>query len=277
VAALAYRLGGRRPALIATAVFVVSLPLVAWQREARGYTLGMLFVAAAALGYLRLRETGTTLAGMSFVFLTELAGYTLIFSWWVFLAEASLLVLLRRSVAKRSRAALWLAVSAALALALPLALIATSRGAGQLSWLRRPGALGLLSGLRLVAGGDSGAVVLRYTVAGIALTGLSVVIWAAAGSRSAGAAPAAADGSERPLVVLCIAWIVAPIAGAWLVSVLWHPVFLDRYFLISLPAAAVLTAAGLERLWRRWPLGGIGAAGALLALHAVLLSSLYGP
>ncbi|MBV8890551.1 MAG: hypothetical protein JO266_00995, partial [Acidobacteria bacterium] len=63
-------------------------------------------------------------------------------------------------------------------------------------------------------------------------------------------------------------WLLLPILTVFIVSQ-WKPCFLARYFIFTLPAMAVLAAAGIARLRSRWLMGGALLLFALWALPPV--------
>ncbi|MGH9296648.1 MAG: hypothetical protein ACRDZP_01565 [Acidimicrobiales bacterium] len=75
-------------------------------------------------------------------------------------------------------------------------------------------------------------------------------------------------------VVLASLWLLVPPVAAFVVSqVATAHLYLDRYFIICLPAAAVLLALGLDRLKGLWL--GTGAVLVLVGLRASVIPSTY--
>ncbi|HEV2360710.1 MAG TPA: hypothetical protein VGS21_03305, partial [Acidimicrobiales bacterium] len=76
-------------------------------------------------------------------------------------------------------------------------------------------------------------------------------------------------------VATLLGWIVVPVLGQVAVSVAIHPMFQYRYFVLALPAAAILSAIGLERFrgYGRWPYA--ASLVAVLVVHALFVALFY--
>ncbi|HLN06236.1 MAG TPA: glycosyltransferase family 39 protein [Acidimicrobiales bacterium] len=285
VAALGHRIRGARVGLVAAALFTISLPLVTWQQVARGYTPGMFLATASVLAWLLLLERPDFTRAVGYVFLTTLAGYTLLFCWWLVVAEAVAMLIaerLRRRVTPTSpvlhaggaaQRRVLAAMGTALVCGLPLAAIATRKGFVQLSWLRRPSIGDLGGAFVMLASGLNGA---RGTIlaVGVVLAVGTGVCWLAS---LGGVRDARADAPQRIEVLLCAFWMILPPLGAFVGSWVSHPVYQDRYFEMCLPAAAVLTAVGLDRMRRLGTRFALVAVTTLVLLHAVVLAHGYPP
>ena len=135
VALLALRLFDRRVALAAGVLTAVSLPLVFWGQDARGYALMVALVAGSFAAFAALVETDARprRAWIAYVVLTTLA---------VYVSFVAIFAVLAQLVALTWRRHAWRRVASALAVCalcwIPLAVLAASRGGGQLFWIPRP-------------------------------------------------------------------------------------------------------------------------------------------
>jgi hypothetical protein len=77
--------------------------------------------------------------------------------------------------------------------------------------------------------------------------------------------------------MLLALWLIVPFAGAYTISVLWTPVLITRYLLISLPAAYLLLARSLTQLplRPRVQVGLVTVATGLLVSHLLFSMDYY--
>jgi hypothetical protein len=172
-------------------------------------------------------------------------------------------------VARRRRA--WPRVGSALAVAvlawIPLAVLAATRGSGQLFWVPRPTLRADKQVLDAIAssGLEPSFHRLWATTAGLCLAGLLLLALGLTGRRRG---PDWGRG-------LLLSWLLVPVALAWLESTFGQPIFLPRNLLPVLPAAALLLALALTdpRVPRvaSWSLLAV-----LLVLRAAPLAAGYG-
>jgi mannosyltransferase len=252
-AELGRRLFDERVGLAAGVLTAVSLPLVFWGQDARGYALMTMLVAASFLCLVLLDQDqpprwaiwgyGLTLALALYV------GFTVIL-----VVPAQLILFRRRRVI--------VALGAVALTCVPLLVLALERGSGQLFWV--PGtdwaaleqtarwltSAGMPPNFHLTA---TGTVLLLIT--GAALLGAVVL--------TARDAPVAA------------AWLVLPAGLALLLSLAGEPVELTRATVMLLPAVALLLAVLL--LHPRVPsVAAWSAIAVLVALRALQLGPSYG-
>ena len=229
-AELGRRLGGARVGLFAGLLVAISPAMSRYAQEARQYTLvSGLAVLATLLLVLALRERRTfTWYGVTIALLGLLHLFTLL------LVPAHLAtVLLRRD---RRLLLRWAsATSAALAPCAVLAAVALPQS-GQVGWIDPPDAVAVTRMLDDLAG----------TPAFFALCVVLMLL-----GRNAALWRTAAPWTVLPPLIL-------------LVASLWDPFYVFRYVLFCVPAVALLTAAGLDRL--RW------SAGVPVLLTAALLA-----
>lgn len=249
----------RRVALFAGVLTAVSLPLVFWGQNARGYAAMMALVAGSFAAFAELVD-GPSRRGpwIAYVACTALAMYASYVA--IFALPAQLLALVWRRPAWR-RALGAMAVSAVCWI--PLAVLALTRGGGQLFWIARPS----LSGekqviLTLTSAGFEpnfrptpvAGVLAVVTVALIVLA----VVWL--GRRDA------------PWVIrLALCWLIVPLVLMWLESLVGQPIFTARNLLVSLPAVALVVSWVIAQSRFAWV-----ALVVLVALRAVALVPSYG-
>jgi mannosyltransferase len=257
-AQLGRRLFDWRAGLAAGVVAAVSLPLVFWGQDARGYTLMLMFIVASFLALARLIDGGRGgWAALAYGACLALAIYMSFVA--VLVVPAQLLVLLWRRERARSVIA---AVAAAGVACAPIAVLAAERGSGQLFWVPAPDLKRLDEMLRWLTSAGmppnfhrtaTGTVLLVVTLlllAGCALVVLRKPTWQTG---------------------LVLAWLVVPIGLILVESLAGQPVALARTSLVALPAVALLLAWGLSasRL-------GLAALGMLVVLRALQLAPSYG-
>ena len=283
VAELGRRVRNVRVGLLGAAFFAVSLPFVAWQQIARAYTLGIFLISLAVLCWLSLARHPKISNAICYVLLTTIASYCLLMNWWVMIAEAlwclALFVSRRERPAERTRN-LWLGTSLGVGILCNLGLIeiVTRRGFVQLVPARNHVSLAAAAHTILVL--TSSADGLRqpsWVILGGVLALVTASLWAWSLWRETADArrPDRWQNGRTSSIWLLAAWLVVPVLVAAVSSVVLHPIFKPRYFIISLPAAALLTACGLERLARRGVLIYTAGVSLLLAAHLAFLSRLY--
>lgn len=260
VGLLALRRFDRRVALVAGLFTAVSLPFVFWGQDARGYAPMMALVAGSFAAFAEVvespRRRGPWIAYVACTALSVYASYVAILA-----LPAQLLVLAWR----RDRA--WRRVAGAMAICavcwIPLAVLAATRGSGQLFWIPRPNVT------------TEKQVILALTSAGFEPN--FHPIWATGGLAVLTVAlilVAAVRGLRRDApfgVVLALSWLVVPVLLMWLESLVGQPIFTPRNLLVSLPAVALLLGWLVTQSRLAWP-----ALAVVLALRAVALAPSYG-
>lgn len=241
--ALATLLVNNRCGLISAALTATTLPMIYWSHQVRGYTLVVALLTASAVAIvIAMRDGGRVafvVAGVLSVLscYTELLGTVVVFVQFMTLAVTPFFRLRWRQ---------WLATGIGVVLALiPLLLIARSRGSQQLFWLGAPTqvqmheAIGFLASARMNGNVTSlTKLLLRLTedlVFAAVVFGVFKSVWIK---------------STAPLRVVALGWfwLSVPIALAYSVSIHITPVFLDRYFLICLPALTLLLGYALNAI-----------------------------
>jgi mannosyltransferase len=260
VSLLALRLFDRRVAVSAGLLTAVSLPLVFWGQDARGYAPMVALVAGSFAAFAALvdgdsRPGPSRRAWIAYVALTALGVYASFVA--VFAVPAQLVVLAWRREAWRRVAS---ALVACAVCWVPLAVLAASRGSSQLSWIARPGLkIGKQVILALTSAGFEPNF--RPTWAAGALAVVTVILVLVAVVR-------------RPLpwgARLGLAWLIVPGGLMWLWSLIGQPLFTPRNVLVSLPAVALLLGWLLARARIGWVVLGV-----VLVLRVVALAPSYG-
>jgi hypothetical protein len=268
VGLIGLRLFDRRVALAAGSLMAVSLSLVYWGQDARGYALMVALIAASFLAYLALLDgRAGWRAWIAYVLLTTAAVYAGLEA--VLVVPAQLVALLWYR--DRLRPVLS-AVAVAALCCVPLAVLAANRGSGQLFWVPRPS---LRIAKQVLQALTSSALQPRfYTSTSTALVLLTVLI-AGAGAWKLGRLLRAdrRPAAWRPALVL--SWLLVPVLLALFESAVGQSIFQARYVLVSLPAVALLLAWTLvdRRLPRLFTLATLAA---LIALRALQLAPAYG-
>jgi mannosyltransferase len=268
VALLGLRLFDRRVALCAGLLAAVSLPLVFWGQNARGYAPMMALVAGSFVAFAALiedppargwggwagRQSGWWIAYVACTALSAYASFVAIFA-----VAAQLVVLAWRRQA-------WRPVIGALAVCvlswIPLAVLALERGSSQLSWIPQPS---FKTERQVIQALASAGFEPNFRPTFVA-TGLSIL--------TVGLLLAAAVRIVRQMRwegLLGLAWLVVPLVLMWLWSLVGQSVFTPRNLLVALPAVALLLGWVITQSRFVWP-----ALVVLIALRAVALVPSYG-
>ena len=257
VSLLGMRLFDRRVGLAAGLLSAVSLPLVFWGQDARGYAAMVALVAGSFAAFAALVESGSRRAWIAYVVLTTLA---------VYMSFLAILAVPAQLVALAWRRHAWRRVAAALGVCavcwIPLAVLAVSRGSNQLFWIPRPSLT------------TEKQVMLALTSAGFepnfqpswaagALAIVTVALLLIAFVRIARAPDWGA--------LLAVSWLVVPVILMWLESLVGQSIFTARNLLVSLPAVALVLAWLLARTRVGWV-----ALAVVLGLRVVALTPTYG-
>jgi mannosyltransferase len=252
VAVLGARLFDTATGVVAALLMAVDAFFVEYAQTARFYSLVLLLVVVSSYCFVVELERPSRWSWAGYVLGSSLAVYAHYFAVYVLTAQLLTLLVLRRRAALTGR---WIAAALAIAaLCVPEAVFAKRKGPGGIEWIPDPRWHDLLDLPKGLAGGS--AVVGWCFVA--------VGIFALVRARRQPAA-------WRPWFLA--AWVAVPVALAFAASYV-QPMFLTRYLIVSLPAFALLAAAGMMRLPGR-AAGALALAG-LVALSAVKLSDWYG-
>lgn len=246
---------GRRiydPATGALAALLLALNAfhLRYSQEARAYSLEILLVTAATLLLLRAVEQRTQGAWTKYAVCAAAAVYAHVLAGLVVVAHALWLLGRRR---KLDLGHVRHAFSLFVALIFAAMVCAVHAGTASVQWVAPLSTASVESFFVLIAGNG---VAVCYVAAGLWIAGLIASVTGRA-PRDAG---------------IIWAWLLAPIAMAAAVS-LAHPVFIPRYLVFCVPAAALATAAGVRALGRRPVM--LAAAVLVVALTAARAPSAY--
>jgi mannosyltransferase len=265
---LALRLFGRRAAVWAGVLSALSLSLVYWGQDARGYAPMVALAAASFLSFVALLEPD---AGRR-----SWIAYVVVSTAAVYCGLEAVLVIPAQLVVLAWRRERWRPVVSATVVVIlcciPLAILAAGRGSAQLFWVPPPSLRVLHQVVQALA--SSGLQPSFYTSTGTALLILTLVLLAAGVVR---AARLALSGGTRATwgALLTISWLLVPATLAAVESAVGQSIFQPRYLIVSLPAVSLLLAWTLadRRLPRRLTLA---VAVALIVLRALQLVPAYG-
>lgn len=265
---LASRLGGRVVGLYATLLFVVSEPLVFWQQNARDYAFVVLFSVASSLAAVVGIQKESVWSLVAWAVILAVGCYT--HPEMLLLVVPQELILLVWSHSARVRGTvIVLTVLGALA-SLPALLDAVHSSVYQTTPLLPPGvnsATEIATFLASAAGTGAPVTAVDHALLGVTF----VLVVVGVGMLGSDLVDRGCAGSNLGLG-LGLAWLVLPPIASWLVSESGHPDFLDRYLILSLPAAAVVMALVLDRLGPR-TLGLFGLAYLTIFRFGVLAPS----
>jgi mannosyltransferase len=248
--AVGRRLFGTSAGLFAAAMLAVNAYHVRYSQETRGYALLAFFCVAGTWAFVRAVERPTWRNWALYGALMTAGAYTHFFAGLVMAAHyISLLALPRMHWPLR-----WLLITASVVFAsvVPLFLFIAFRDSGQIAWIPRPGWAQIYFCLFDMAGptGLHRLGHIRSFPANILLRLyllVSAITFIAAGTtfRRMGRS------GESWHSALIISWTLVPVLVALAIS-LKKPLFLTRYFIVSLPAWVLLAGMGLSRLRRAW-------------------------
>jgi mannosyltransferase len=274
VVILAVRLFDRRVALISGLLTAVSLPLVYWGQNARGYAPMVAFTVAAFLSLVVLVDAEATrgarrLAWIGYVVFTVLAIYSSFVA--VLVVPAQLVTVLWYRRAARPLAAALVAIAAC---CVPLVALAFRRGSGQLFWLPRP----TLTGEKEVFQALTGAGLqpnFHPTITTTVFLVATLVLLLGIAAMIIGRVLRGPREKASWAQALVLTWLVFPVAFAWIESYFGQPILLPRNLLACAPAVAILLALGLTHARVPRPLA-LAVLMAILALRVLQLAPSYG-
>jgi len=212
--------------LIASALLAFNAWEIRYAQEARSYTLMVLLCILSSLSFMRYLESSSRRDRRLYIALSTLAVYAHFYSGLLFAAHWFWLRLRdRQQAASELRHTFsWIAVLSA-----PVAIFIAATGAGPLNWVQRPGLTVLWKFVLDICGNGGPLLVPAYVI--LCLVALLV----------------GRDTAQMWSIRFVALWIAVPIAIILLVSIA-RPLFVPRYFFLSLPALSLLAAVGLARL-----------------------------
>lgn len=246
VATIALRLFDRRAAFACGLLTAVSLPLVFWAQNARGYALMVAFVCGAFLVFVALARSGPAAPErpvrlwVAYVILMALATYSSFVAVLVIPVQALALLPAGRRDRLRPFA---LAVVSVAVLCTPLIVLAVHRGSSQLFWVTRPTHMLEVQVLQsLTSAGLQPSFHRTATTTSLLILTILVLIGVTAGFVRSWRVGTASWGEG-----LAIAWLVVPVAIAFVYSFIGQPVFVPRNLLMAVPPVGLLLGAALTR------------------------------
>ena len=252
VYAIGVRLFGTSAGLLAALLVATNVFFLHYAQEARGYALVTFLTAIAT--YLFLLELGhpRSWTRVGYVASATLAFYTHFFAVWVLLIHALTLAAARRQQALRAP---WLASYAAIAaLIAPMVLVAVTLDDDLIGWIPKPEAMAIPATFAQLAGDSYLHLAVVVAVSVISLR------WTIGSPLAFG-------------IAFTASWAVIPVVGTFAVSDV-KPIFLARYFVVCIPAVALLAAGAITSL--RPASAAIAAAVILVALSGPELRTWYG-
>jgi mannosyltransferase len=262
VSLLGVRVFDRRVALAGGLLTAVSLPLVFWGQDARGYAAMVALVAGSFVAFAAIvdkpRRRGPWIAYIVVTTLSVYASYVAIFA-----LPAQMAALAWRRTGWRQVLG---AMAASAVCWIPLAVLALSRGSGQLFWIGRPNfklerqVIGALTS----AGFEPN---FRPTVVSTPLAIVTLALLVFVASRIV---------RRREWgPVMALSWLVVPVGLMLIWSFVGQPTFTPRNLLVSLPAVALLLGWVIMNS-RVSPVVAWFAVAVLIALRAIALAPSYG-
>lgn len=255
VGRLGTRLFGQRVGVIAGILTATNATVVEWSQQTRTYGLALLAAVVVTVLFVRAAESDDRRAWIAYGLAGALGVYAHFFVGFVIAAHA--VALPRLTPFRRRRlVTAWGIVALAVAPSLPFILIG---GRGGADWIQATSLHGLLQGLGALDGGNLLAL-------GAAAVGAVILLaFPPVDLRSRPGTPSWAG-------ALLVAWALAPLVGALVVSLL-KPVLVGRYLIVSTPAIALLGAIALACIRPR--VVAAGAAAGLLGVSGVQISRWY--
>jgi len=213
-----------RAGLIAALLFAASPFAIAYAQEARGYSLVTLLLTIATWALVRAARTQEARWWMLWTIAMGASVYVHLFVVFVLLAHIIYLYRSRVSVEEiRKRLAIIALIW------LPMIAFVTIRKAGQLHWVPKLTAKGVIDALSELSGGGDLALMI-----GVLVILAAVLMWRKGQSED---------------VVLVWLWLVIPI-GLIVVISIFRPLLVPRFLILELPALMLVAAFALAEMPR---------------------------
>jgi mannosyltransferase len=259
VSAIGLRLFDRRTAVVGAVLTAVTLSVVYWNQNARGYAPMLAFSCAGMLAFVALADPPVSEPGegagagtgrrawlpvLGYVAAMTLAMYCSFVA--VLMIPAQLVALIWRRHAWRRFATALVALAVC---AIPLAALAAARGSGQLFWVPRPDRQVEQQVLESLTGSGLQSTFHPTFLAkpGIWITAAVVLLVLALCVRARRGS--AADRGAEPLAgwgaVLVLSWAIVGPALVFLYSFVSQPLFQPRNLVTSVPAIAFVVALAI--------------------------------
>jgi mannosyltransferase len=254
---LARSLFGRRTALIAGLVLAVNPLFIQFAQDVRGYSLALLLVSASSYFFVRgiqQVDPPPRLCWTAYTVVTALAAYTNFWAALVPVAQALSLGFLppgrvpwRRIVA---------AAVALVVLLVPLGLLIRSTDSAGVDWASGSSAGHLFTHIRSSV--PHAALDLLVLIAAVVVVAVVVL------ARRRPALGALFARQWPLLFALC--WLVVPVGAVVMLSLVYKPLLVVRYLMVSLPAAVLLIALVIDRVASMARRGALAVAAVLLVV-----------
>jgi mannosyltransferase len=232
--ALGRRLFGQPTGTLAALLFAVNAFAVAQgAQEARGYALVLFLATTSSYLFVRALDRPTAANWAAYAVVGAAAMYTHFFGALVLAAHFVSGLLLPRSTGLRRYV---IAATAGIGL-LVSPLIPGMISGNNLWWVQRPSFGTLIDVFDDLAGRGGRGLTIAYAVACCA----GLVTFRNARQPAGGR-------SVRWGQLFLLAWLLVPVLGSFLFSLLLKPIFISRYLIVALPAFALLAAAGVAGL-----------------------------
>lgn len=233
---LGKKLFDARVGLMASFLLTINAFHVRYSQEARSYSLFVLLCALSCIYFVEFIEQPSSANRKGHVLMSVLAVYTHFFAGLLIAAQWLSLQLLDRAELRPLMKKNWRNIAIAIA---PLLIFVATTGLGVLRWIPRPDRVALYIAVMFLTGGGENRLAWLYAAA--CALALIPVLPALLGKRL--------KWNDWRYVFVAI-WLFFPIMAAFIISQ-WKPCFLARYFIFTLPALDILTAAAIARLrWR---------------------------
>jgi mannosyltransferase len=254
---LARSLFGRRAALIAGLVLAVNPLFIQFAQDVRGYSLALLLVSASSFFFVRgiqQVDPPPRFCWTAYTVVTALAAYTNFWAALVPVAQALSLGFLppgripwRRVLAS---------AVALLVLLVPLGLLIRSTDSAGVDWASGSSAGHLFTHIRSSV--PHAALDLLVLIAAVVVVAIVVL---------ARRRPALGTLFARqwPLF-FALCWLVVPVGAVVMLSLVYKPLLVIRYLMVSLPAAVLLIALVIDRVASMARRGALAIAAALLVV-----------
>ncbi len=254
---LARSLFGRRVALIAGLLLAVDPLYVQFAQDVRGYSLALLLVSASCFFFVRgIRQVDPPprLCWTAYTIVTALAAYSNFWAALVPVGQALSLAFLPPGRIPWRR--VLTSAVALIVLLVPLGLLIESTDSAGVNWAAGSSAGRLFTHIRAAV--PHAVLDLLVLVAVVAV--VAVVVLA---RRRADVGKVFAR--QWPLFFTAC-WLVVPVAAVVMLSLVDRPLLVVRYLMVSLPAAILLVAVGVERVSSRARRGATALAAVLLVV-----------
>jgi hypothetical protein len=232
------RVGGERTGLFASALISASLPLILWNQNARGYSMGAFLATASTFVFMRAVQAKRTMFFAIWIIVSVVLCYTLTLGWLVVLAQLVSLAFLPSEARPWKR--VLTSLGAMVILLVPLGYWVVKDGDSSEKFVPPVGVDEVRSiGLFLLGQTDSRRSVgaLIFAILWLGVVGIGVRTLFRRGRNEL-----------TWMVGLITCWLIVPLPVLVFEGLVYQSVLVDRYFLMSVPAGAVLAAFALSRL-----------------------------